>query len=690
MLKESTKRNRIYSSRKRKLLFDKALSSPQLTSLLSFCIGALVSGASYNGACTLAGVAFVGALGSGVQAFAGFVGVISGYLFFYGFDQTALYIGAALFAFTIAFLFQYTPLIHSKWFMPLNVFFLIALIRAYGAVHVVRGSAEQISEYALEAAIGGALTYIFSFSLRHRKFDDCDDVYMYSVYSIIAAILTGFPSLHTIEDLAISSVSALMLTMSVLHRERLQSYPIAAMFGFALQFGDTAREGAIALYLLYSTADMLPLKKNKLLLSLYFLTITCIHNLHYGFSNAILIRLCEVLTASLVFWCIPNRDCGFENKSKSAKEGNLIQNKAMNIRRLSHYIQGIAEDFHTDELAAVNPPNMNYIFDCALEEVCSDCEKKKICWEMQSADFVSLLHRTAKHIKKRGRLEAEDFPNSFRLHCIRCHSMVLAVNYELRKWHLSERMLELERMNTNAMKRQNLIFAQMLDSLSNQLAECELIGEPHYRKYSAEIGMAGKRKNGETVCGDSVKYFKTTDGMLYVILSDGAGCGEEAERFSNYVVTLMEEGLKLLREPISVIEYVRLSMRSLGWWAAATIDMAAIDLNTGSFSFYKLGACESYIVSADKITTIEGNSDSVGLQSEMVDVRPIMIDTESDSIIVLASDGAALNMTESVMQCIMENRNNMKRAARQILLCTENEISDDKTVITIAVKQNTV
>ena len=56
---------------------------------------------------------------------------------------------------------------------------------------------------------------------------------------------------------------------------------------------------------------------------------------------------------------------------------------------------------------------------------------------------------------------------------------------------------------------------------------------------AVSVGIASLKKRGEKVSGDKGSYFKTDAGVLCVLLSDGMGCGDEAARDSDQVVSIL-------------------------------------------------------------------------------------------------------------------------------------------------------
>lgn len=60
----------------------------------------------------------------------------------------------------------------------------------------------------------------------------------------------------------------------------------------------------------------------------------------------------------------------------------------------------------------------------------------------------------------------------------------------------------------------------------------------------AVAGVAAKKKDGQTVSGDTGAWFKHDDGSLYVLLCDGMGSGSLAEQESALAVRLLEQFLR--------------------------------------------------------------------------------------------------------------------------------------------------
>ena len=114
----------------------------------------------------------------------------------------------------------------------------------------------------------------------------------------------------------------------------------------------------------------------------------------------------------------------------------------------------------------------------------------------------------------------------------------------------------------------------------------------------AIVGAGIRPKEGEVRCGDSGICFKTPNGKLYLLISDGMGAGDFAERQSNSLAKLLESFLRSGISPQTALRLVcpAFALRSDGE-AFASVDLLCIDLYSGNAEFYKCGAAPSYVLS---------------------------------------------------------------------------------------------
>ncbi|MFQ7450436.1 MAG: SpoIIE family protein phosphatase [Flavonifractor plautii] len=107
----------------------------------------------------------------------------------------------------------------------------------------------------------------------------------------------------------------------------------------------------------------------------------------------------------------------------------------------------------------------------------------------------------------------------------------------------------------------------------------------------AVAGVAAKKKDGQTVSGDTGAWFKHDDGSLYVLLCDGMGSGSLAEQESALAVRLLEQFLRAGVRPENALRTLNSALALRNDEAAGgftTIDLLRVDLFTGEAGVYKL------------------------------------------------------------------------------------------------------
>ncbi|MGI6498661.1 MAG: SpoIIE family protein phosphatase [Oscillospiraceae bacterium] len=214
---------------------------------------------------------------------------------------------------------------------------------------------------------------------------------------------------------------------------------------------------------------------------------------------------------------------------------------------------------------------------------------------------------------------------------------------------------------------------------------------------AAVIGVAARRKENETINGDNGSYFKTDDGILYIILADGMGSGEAAARESNLAIHLLERFLKagVLPEPALKTLNSALILRSEAEGGFTTIDLLQINLFTGQTDLYKFGAAPSYCLQKQHVRRISGNSIPIGLSTGGIpspDIAHLHVD--SGDCMILVSDGILGGGEDQWLRALIAEHppgDPPRKLARRILDASEEAVGslDDKTVMVMAVETRT-
>ncbi len=156
----------------------------------------------------------------------------------------------------------------------------------------------------------------------------------------------------------------------------------------------------------------------------------------------------------------------------------------------------------------------------------------------------------------------------------------------------------------------------------------------------ARLGTASSRKSGMDENGDRSLYFKTDEGVLYVILSDGMGSGPEAAKDSKNALNVLADFLKAGAKPETALKILNGAMllQNSESTVGATVDLFAADLFTGEVKFYKLGAAPSYVHRGKNLRKIPGGGLSAGFDDEP-QLEGAKISLGSGGTVLMVSDG---------------------------------------------------
>ena len=211
----------------------------------------------------------------------------------------------------------------------------------------------------------------------------------------------------------------------------------------------------------------------------------------------------------------------------------------------------------------------------------------------------------------------------------------------------------------------------------------------------ASVGVAARRREGESVSGDRGTFFKTDAGVLCVILSDGMGSGEAAAGESAGAVGILERFLRSGVDPaaaMKVLGSVMLLRSGADDWGCATADLLCVDLFTGEAGFYKYGAAPSYVKNGRSVRRIDCESFAAGLlEGECPAPDAVHMTLRPGSVALIASDGVVSGADDAWLRETLAASEDpdMKALARQVLRCAmeREDNPDDMTVLAVRVDE---
>lgn len=156
--------------------------------------------------------------------------------------------------------------------------------------------------------------------------------------------------------------------------------------------------------------------------------------------------------------------------------------------------------------------------------------------------------------------------------------------------------------------------------------------------FGMETATATRACRPGDVSGDSVRCFESSDGVGYLVLSDGMGTGASAGKVSSFTVDYLSRMTDAGCTKNTVLYLLNQLLRSRGDECTSTVDMFALDLVSGDGEFYKSGAAPSYMKRDKSLFRIRSQTVPVGLLRTL-DSEKIRVEVHAEDVIIMLSDG---------------------------------------------------
>ena len=226
--------------------------------------------------------------------------------------------------------------------------------------------------------------------------------------------------------------------------------------------------------------------------------------------------------------------------------------------------------------------------------------------------------------------------------------------------------------------------------MSEKEAYFFFVEEPRYHVLT---GNARATKAGERVSGDSFSIVESDPGQVTVLLSDGMGSGEKANRESGQVVELMEYFLEAGYRMPAALNLLNSSLFTSGEQKnMSTLDVCRLDLYKGICEFNKVGGASSYIKSGRYVDEIETRTLPLGIFGS-VETETIQKELNAGDYVILLTDGIRNALVEcgneELLACYiseMQERNpaQMAQMIMQFAIrACQGRVDDDMLIVVV-------
>lgn len=209
-------------------------------------------------------------------------------------------------------------------------------------------------------------------------------------------------------------------------------------------------------------------------------------------------------------------------------------------------------------------------------------------------------------------------------------------------------------------------------------------------KYDAAFGVAYKVKEGERVSGDTHSVIKINEHSFLMALSDGMGSGEYARKVSETAISLIEAFYRSEMPTDLILDTINKLLCFNRDERFTCIDAAAIDLNTLTASFIKIGSPLGIIVRKGEIKVLESHSLPLGIL-DSIHPTTCKEQLKKDDIVVFMSDGvtSSFNGVTDMYDFIQTLKPlNPQNLAEKILAAARDRVlgtPDDMTVLCVRI-----
>ncbi len=205
-------------------------------------------------------------------------------------------------------------------------------------------------------------------------------------------------------------------------------------------------------------------------------------------------------------------------------------------------------------------------------------------------------------------------------------------------------------------------------------------------RYKVLYGESVVSKEGRH-CGDTRQAVKIAPNKIMFVLSDGMGTGENAHDTSSHMLMLIETFYKAGFSHKAIFACVSrlLALRKKEDFSA--LDLAVVDLESGEVDFIKQGGRESYVLTNNRLETVQGSALPLGIVEEAepyIERRRL----KNDDILIMLSDGVTDTMSSedfaTLLSCdFSKNPQDIAEAITADTIRLSSSHADDMTAMVI-------
>lgn len=207
---------------------------------------------------------------------------------------------------------------------------------------------------------------------------------------------------------------------------------------------------------------------------------------------------------------------------------------------------------------------------------------------------------------------------------------------------------------------------------------------------SATVAVSARQKNSGNTNGDNGIWFRDDSGVLWVVLCDGMGSGQDAADESRLLLTLLKDFLHAGIEPSAALRTLTgaLSLRGELNGGFTTVDLLSLDLFSGNTSLYKLGSAPTYYRRSGTVKRITGSALPAGLELDRESVPDVAhFHLTAGDFLLMVTDGITDGDRDDWLRTLLSayDGESPRSLAQSILASPAAGRNDDRTAVVVRV-----
>ena len=221
-------------------------------------------------------------------------------------------------------------------------------------------------------------------------------------------------------------------------------------------------------------------------------------SLQVGVGAGVVTGLYEVGAATVIYMLLPEKTGGFlvgifAHSDSSERAEGLRRSVVMKLDYAAKALESVSEsvDEVSKKLVQSCAPDINGVYNKAIEEVCRSCGLKNYCWERSYSETMDAFNNMTEVLHSKGKVERSDFCARLRSHCARGEQVADSVSRNYSEFLVVEAAENRARQIRSVVADQFATTGSMLEDMASELETYEHFDFSAAQKISEVLRLGG-------------------------------------------------------------------------------------------------------------------------------------------------------------------------------------------------------